>query len=322
MRASAACAPSSARRRGVSFPRGLGHLGPRLQQRPAVGRGPGLPLERPQRPASSLHFVGQGGIVQGHEARSTLSVLGAYLIAFWPEIQAQWGGIIDWFSTFFDSPLEHFKQVFAWIRENWAALILGLPGVILAVFTPSVFRPIQDAFDSVVKWIGDQWDALWSRITGGVSAIGKRIAGFFSRAAAEEPSAYGTKTGPNLIPVAPRADGGPIEPGQGYLVGEEGPELVSPRSRGFVLPAALTGFIRSFESLSLPSAPLGKGGRGGTVINSSPQINVQADIRVPEGTTAEQGRLLTEQIGRVFDTKIRDAIRTASYEFVDMEAPA
>lgn len=249
------------------------------------------------------------------------SALAAYLIAFWPEIQAQWAGIVDWLSTFFDSPIEHLKQVFAWIGENWAALILGLPGVILAVFTPSVFRPIQDAFEGVVNWIGDQWDALWARITGGVSAIGNRISGFFGRAAADDPRDSGTTTGPDLIPVAPRAKGGPVEPGRSYLVGEEGPELVSPRSRGLVLPAGLTAFMRSFENMSLPTTPIQSGGGRTTVIHSSPQINVQADIRVPEGTTAEQGRLFTEQIGRVFDDKIRDVIRTTGYSFVEMEAP-
>jgi hypothetical protein len=38
-----------------------------------------------------------------------------------------------------------------------------------------------------------------------------------------------------------KAEGGPIEPGRPYIVGERGPELIVPKQSGFVLPQVPSG---------------------------------------------------------------------------------
>ena len=57
------------------------------------------------------------------------------------------------------------------------------------------------------------------------------------------------------IPIVARAEGGPVNAGQPYLVGEEGPELVIPKQDGLVLPAnnpetqaAVDAFLSGTES--------------------------------------------------------------------------
>jgi hypothetical protein len=40
--------------------------------------------------------------------------------------------------------------------------------------------------------------------------------------------------------AAPKAEGGPVEPGKPYLVGERGPELIIPKNHGLVIPAEQT----------------------------------------------------------------------------------
>ncbi len=70
------------------------------------------------------------------------------------------------------------------------------------------------------------------------------------------PGAAGGITGP--ISGAPlqntRARGGPVRPGEAYLVGEEGPELVVPRQYGHVIPAEQTRSIISDDRAKLHAA--------------------------------------------------------------------
>lgn len=57
-----------------------------------------------------------------------------------------------------------------------------------------------------------------------------------------------------------RADGGPVEAGRGYVVGERGPEWFMPRQSGQIIPA----------------------GAGGTVINYSPTFQIRGDMNTPQ----------------------------------------
>lgn len=57
-----------------------------------------------------------------------------------------------------------------------------------------------------------------------------------------------------------KADGGPVDPGRGYIVGERGPEWFMPKTAGTIVPA----------------------GAGGTVINYSPTFVIRGDQNTPQ----------------------------------------
>lgn len=66
-----------------------------------------------------------------------------------------------------------------------------------------------------------------------LDAAGNPVVGTDTRTAGAPP---GSVTGPAAPPVQPRAMGGPVDAGQPYLVGEQGPEVVVPETNGVVIP--------------------------------------------------------------------------------------
>jgi len=76
-----------------------------------------------------------------------------------------------------------------------------------------------------------------------------------------------------LSAIMGRAAGGPIEPGQPYLVGEQGPELVVPQQSGTVIPSGPTMGLLGMtthagaKAMSGPAAP-DFGGKGGLMSGS------------------------------------------------------
>lgn len=70
------------------------------------------------------------------------------------------------------------------------------------------------------------------------SALTRKLTGF-----------SGSTVGPNrATAISYRADGGPIESGRPYIVGERGPELVVPGASGYVIPADQTRRLLSPQS--------------------------------------------------------------------------
>ena len=65
--------------------------------------------------------------------------------------------------------------------------------------------------------------------------------------------------GPQPLPYGgARADGGPVQPGRAYMVGERGPEMIVPQQPGMVIPNEA---IRSGSLASRPAVPVGGGNR-------------------------------------------------------------
>jgi hypothetical protein len=63
--------------------------------------------------------------------------------------------------------------------------------------------------------------------------------------------------GPQPLPYGgARADGGPVQPGRAYMVGERGPEMIVPQQPGMVIPSEA---IRSGSLASRPAVPVGRG---------------------------------------------------------------
>lgn len=54
---------------------------------------------------------------------------------------------------------------------------------------------------------------------------------------APNPQAIVRKVEAQYPSIKPRAMGGPVDPGQDYVVGEKGPELFEPKAKGLIRPA-------------------------------------------------------------------------------------
>ncbi len=88
-----------------------------------------------------------------------------------------------------------------------------------------------------------------------------------------------------------RASGGPVSPGESYLVGEEGPELIVPRGPGTVLTADATAALRANGS-DRALAPSGTSGRAGSPLDGGVTVPVvlKVDGRVLAQTTVRHTR--------------------------------
>ncbi|MGW9196049.1 hypothetical protein [Micromonospora chersina] len=90
-----------------------------------------------------------------------------------------------------------------------------------------------------------------------------------------------------------RASGGPIKAGTPYLVGEEGPELITPTADGYVHDAGKTARLRA--ALKAGRSPAMAGGTpagGGSVVN---QYSITVNVP-PTGNPSEAGRAVVEWI--------------------------
>lgn len=80
---------------------------------------------------------------------------------------------------------------------------------------------------------------IWRLYSGGWAVYGRHAA-HAGMQSGPPPGAPGTTGGGGRQPIQTRALGGPVWPGQAFLVGERGPEMFIPRGAGSVIPPALT----------------------------------------------------------------------------------
>lgn len=92
--------------------------------------------------------------------------------------------------------------------------------------------------------------------------------------------------------IGGRASGGPIEAGRPYIVGEEGPELITPTRDGYVHDAAKTARMRA--ALGGGGQAAGAGGVSGGGVVQYTSVHVQAGYVVSE-------QQLEDRIARVLD---------------------
>ena len=171
--------------------------------------------------------------------------------------------------------------------------VAALPGKIIALIQPMLdffanltipapsFGLVIDAFNGLLSVI--------QTVVGGIeSAVGKAV-GAISRLGAAQAN-VGASNANALKPIMPgdlnagslnsaiagaRAAGGPIAGGRTYLVGEEGPELITPNRGGFVHNAKDTAGMMSGGSASGGSAPA-RGGRAGVSVTMHNAFTVNA----------------------------------------------
>ena len=94
----------------------------------------------------------------------------------------------------------------------------------------------------------------------------------------------------------PREKGGPVRPGQGYLVGEAGPELFSPSSSGSVVPNA-----------ALTAAGGGQAGGDAKVVNINFTITT-LDARGVDQLLRDRRGLIVSMINRAVTERGRPAV--------------
>ncbi|NDV88812.1 phage tail tape measure protein [Aurantimonas aggregata] len=169
----------------------------------------------------------------------------------------------------------------------------------LTIPAPS-FENVVAAFSALVAGIRKAVTAiegLVRRASRAVSSIGA-----FGSTAAGAGSANANPLQPIMpgdVPAidAARAAGGAIAGGRTYLVGEEGPELITPNRSGFVHPADETAGMM---------VPRGRGGGGAsTGYAGTPVINL-GGITINPGPGMDEAAL-AEKTARAIDKAIRDA---------------
>lgn len=112
-----------------------------------------------------------------------------------------------------------------------AIVALGVAGAVLIAkwdevkkFFTELWAGIKDTFKNAIDSIIGYFNPLFAvieRLSSAISSIGSRIAGVVSGG--------GGKT-------KARAMGGPVNPSESYLVGENGPELFRPKAMGNIVP--------------------------------------------------------------------------------------
>ncbi|OYX99788.1 MAG: phage tail tape measure protein [Hyphomicrobium sp. 32-62-53] len=115
------------------------------------------------------------------------------------------------------------------------AYLAGLPGQIMALGVDitrfgtqlgmQILEGLKSAAGAIIDYVKGLASRIGSAISGAVSGIGSRVRGAVS----------GSSTPAPVTPEA-RARGGPVSAGRPYIVGEQGPELITPRRSGFVHP--------------------------------------------------------------------------------------
>lgn len=115
------------------------------------------------------------------------------------------------------------------------AYLASLPGQIMALGVDitqfgtqlgmQILEGLKSAASAIIDYVKGLASRIGSAISGAVSGIGSRVRGAVSGDSTPAPAA----------PEA-RASGGPVRAGRPYLVGERGPELITPSRSGFVHP--------------------------------------------------------------------------------------
>lgn len=129
-------------------------------------------------------------------------------------------------------------------------------GVIAALqeVAPTIETGIK-AFDKFANTVIQRINDIAAEIT--AQALGDLLFGFLGSAGGG--SGVGGAISAGFLPsLIPRAGGGPVYAGGGYVVGEDGPELFSPSSNGRIIPNDELGMGRSVVVNINVSAPNGR----------------------------------------------------------------
>lgn len=151
-----------------------------------------------------------------------------WVIAHMPEIQAIFSKVFKVISVvvgtvvklFNDHILPLLSEFWTWIQPHLPKIQKAFEVTFGAIGT--VIDSVVQAFKSVISWAGRAWDKV-SSIASSIKSVGSGIAGFFGFGGGQELDGQ-------------RANGGPVNAGGSYLVGERGPEIFTPSRSGSIIP--------------------------------------------------------------------------------------
>lgn len=210
--------------------------------------------------------------------------LGDAIASAWGSVASTFSGLGDLISSVFTQETLTAEQKQSW--EQWAHD--GVEGMINAVasiparigeyvgammqagrdFITGFWDGVRAVFDELVAWV----DSQINRITEPFVQAGATIRSYL-------PSWAGGTDAPAVD--GQRAQGGPITRGGTYLVGENGPELITANRNGYVNPA-------------------GSGPGGGVSVSVNAPITINGSNADPVALAAEVTRQIREKIGEAF----------------------
>lgn len=182
---------------------------------------------------------------------------------------------------------ENWTPIKDWFKRLWGdvqTIFEGVGDILMGILTLDFGRVIdglKGLFDGLLSYFTTIFAGIGGVITGTantvLNAIGLGDAGLPNLANLPAPTLGNTggNTGPH-----PRARGGPVGPGQTYLVGEEGPELLQFGASGFITPNDV--LIDRRAPLAPRAGGVGAGGLSLTApitINAAPGMDPAAIAR-------------------------------------------
>lgn len=175
-------------------------------------------------------------------------------------------------------------------------------GAMIGNALTNAFRSAEDAFAQFVTTGKLDFKSLATSIIADFARIQAQAA--LGSLATSALGSMGTSTsggwGAALISAisGARANGGPVNAGLSYLVGERGPEIFTPSSTGSITPNHLIGV----------GAGAGGGGGGNININTTVQVTDNGATSTTSGDQSAAGRALADMIS----TKAREVIMRES----------
>ena len=149
--------------------------------------------------------------------------VGPYFTRMWEGIKGIFSGVAEWITGIVTLDFERAMGGLKTVLTSWDDIGQAMFDAGAALFT-SLWDGMKSVWSSISGWAG----GVASSITQPFKDAGSSVAGWFG---------YGDDSGG--IDGA-RARGGPIRAGGTYLVGEEGPELITPSRNGHVHPNGST----------------------------------------------------------------------------------
>lgn len=146
-----------------------------------------------------------------------LAPLGEWIAKGWEAAKSALSAFGEWIGSFFGREVLNDEQKQEWENAGREA-------------ATAMIEAIKSVFSGLLDWVGGIATQIGSRLksgfTSGIGYIRDKAAGAWN---------YATGDSAPAISGA-RAKGGPIWPGGAFLVGEEGPEIITPSRHGFVHP--------------------------------------------------------------------------------------
>lgn len=172
-----------------------------------------------------------------------LAPLGDLIAAGWEKARAAVAAVGEWLSSFFQREVLTDEQKAGYEQAGYDAIM-------------ALWDGMKKVMADLLAWVQAKVEALLSPFSG----MSDRIASYFNMGGAEGVTSDPMGTGID----GARAKGGPISRGGRYLVGENGPEIITASRNGYVHPTGS-------GSGSAPTIHV-----GGIVVNAAPGMDEEA----------------------------------------------